>query len=134
MPDIPISSTPLIYVAGVVVVAVLLGLRFVARYTRSGLELLRTQIRVDYASDAFRSAVASAMDSHAVTAPIERIVERSVERATSSSFGAVTTSIRDVAEEQRRQSTRLATVEGKVEGLLARSQAQRRSDLPEVAT
>jgi hypothetical protein len=134
MPDIPISSTLYIYIAGAVVVAILLGLRFVARDTRSGLELLRTQIRDDYASDAFRSAVASAMDSHAVTAPIERIVERSVERATSSSFGAVTTSIRDVAEEQRRQSSRLATVEGKVEGLLARSQAQRRSDLPEVAT
>lgn len=134
MPDIPISSTLYIYIAGAVVVAILLGLRFVARDTRSGLELLRTQIRDDYASDAFRSAVASAMDSHAVTAPIERIVERSVERATSSSFGAVTTSIRDVSEEQRRQSTRLATVEGKVEGLLARSQAQRRSDLPEVAT
>lgn len=130
MPDLPLTSTPFIYIAGVVVVAILLGLRAVVRDTRAGLVALRAQIREDYGSDAFRGAVASAMDSHAVTAPIERIVERSVERATSSSFGEVTRSIGDIAQEQRAQASRLASVEGKVEGMLARSQAQRRSDLP----
>lgn len=134
MPDLPLSSIPTVYLVVVVVIVMALGLRAVVMDSRKGMAALRAQIREDYGTDAFRTAVASAMDSHAVTAPIERIVERSVERATSSSFGAVTTSIRDVAEEQRRQSSRLATVEGKVEGLLARSQAQRRSDLPEVAT
>jgi HAMP domain-containing protein len=124
----------MIYVAGFVVVALLLGLRFVVRDTRSGLALLRGQIRDDYQTDAFRDAVAKAMDSHSVTAPIEKIVERSVERATSSSFGALTTSIGAIATEQRAQAVRISSCETKVEGLLARSQAQRRSDLPGAPT
>ena len=130
MPDLPLSSTPMIYVAVVVCLLVLGGLLAVVRSTRSGLKELREQIRDDYGTEAFRSAVASAMDSRAVTAPIERIVSLTVERAVTSSFSHVTTSIRDLAEEQRKHSARLATVEGRVEGILARSREQRRGDLP----
>lgn len=134
MPDVPLSSTPMIYLVVAVVSALALGLLGVVKATRDGLALLRGQIREDYQTDGFRDAVAKAMDSHSVTGPIEKIVERSVERATSSSFGALTRSIGDIATEQRTQATRISIVETKVEGVLARSQAQRRSDLPGGAT
>jgi hypothetical protein len=130
MPDLPLSSAPVIYAAGVVCLLILGGLVAVVKSTTKGITALRSQIREDYGTESFRAAVASAMDSRAVTAPIERIVETTVERAVQSSFSHVTTSIRDIAEEQRKHSARIATVEGRVEGILARSREQRRGDLP----
>jgi hypothetical protein len=130
MPDIPISSTPAIYVVVVVVLVLLGGLVMVVKAVKAGQDELRANIREDYSSEPFRKAVAGAMDSRAVTAPIERIVEAAVVRTVTSSFDHLTASIRDLSGEQRAQATRLATVEGKVEGILGRVQAQRRGDQP----
>jgi hypothetical protein len=130
MPDLPLSSTPTIYVAVAACILVLGGLVAVVKATRSGLTELRGQIREDYGSEAFRAAVAGAMDSRAVTAPIEKIVTEAVQRSVASSFDHLTTSVRDLSNEQRKQAARLASVEGKVEGILGRVQAQRRGDLP----
>jgi hypothetical protein len=130
MPDLPLSSAPVIYAAGVVCILILGGLVAVVKSTTKGITALRAQIREDYGTESFRAAVASAMDSRAVTAPIERIVEATVVRTVGTSFSHITDSIRDLAGEQRTMAGRLSTVESKVEGILARSREQRRGDLP----
>jgi hypothetical protein len=97
-----------------------------------GLRWLRDQQREGYKHDSFRVAVTRIFTEAIQTDDYRNRMRAAVGEAVSEAFEPVTDTLRDHTVDIKRLGGRVSAVEGKVEGILGRMQAQRKSDMPRV--
>lgn len=94
-----------------------------------GFRWLRDQQRDGYKHESFRSAVTAIFVEAIQTDAYRDRMGKAVGDAVASSFAPVTTALREHMDKIERLQSRLGDLEKAVEGMRARMQAQRRSDI-----
>lgn len=93
-----------------------------------GFRWLRDQQREGYKHKDFRSAVGEIFSDVVQTDAFRNRMDRVVGDAVASSFEPITQTLRSHSVDLKDHEKRLGQAEGKIDGILARTQAQRRSD------